>query len=86
MRSRFPGDAVDSRLPCPVANFAAEAFPHALERLGLDRLVPLLDQSRRWDRILSDVEQQSLAFARAVIHAPHWLLIDQVSTPPLTPF
>jgi putative ATP-binding cassette transporter len=64
--------------PSPVANFAAEAFPHALERLGLDRLVPMLDQSRRWDRILGDGEQQSLAFARAVIHAPPWLLIDQV--------
>ena len=72
--------------PSPVANFAAEAFPHALERLGVDRLVPMLDQSRRWDRILGDGEQQSLAFARAVIHAPPWLLIDQVSTPPLTPF
>ena len=64
--------------PSPVANFAAEAFPHALERLGLDRLVPMLDQSRRWDRILGDGEQQSLAFARAVIHAPPWLLIDEV--------
>ena len=64
--------------PSPVATFAAEAFPHALERLGLDRLVPMLDQSRRWDRILSEGEQHSLAFARAVIHAPPWLLIDQV--------
>ena len=64
--------------PSPVANFAAEAFPHALERLGLDRLVPMLDQSRRWDRILGDGEQQSLAFARAVIHAPPWLLIEEV--------
>jgi len=64
--------------PSPVANFAAEAFPHALERLGLDRLVPMLDQSRRWDRILGDGEKQSLAFARAVIHAPSWLLIEEV--------
>ncbi len=64
--------------PSPVANFAAEAFPQALERLGLDRLVPMLDQSRRWDRILGDGEQQSLAFARAVIHAPPWLLIEEV--------
>ena len=64
--------------PSPVANFAAEAFPHALERLGLDRLVPMLDQSRRWDRILGEGEKQSLAFARAVIHAPSWLLIEEV--------
>ena len=64
--------------PAPVANFAAEAFPRALERLGLHRLVPMLDQARRWDRTLHEGEQQSLAFARAVIHAPRWLLIDQV--------
>jgi vitamin B12/bleomycin/antimicrobial peptide transport system ATP-binding/permease protein len=64
--------------PSPVAKFAAEAFPHALERLGLDRLVPLLDQTRRWENVLSDGEQQSVAFARALIHAPPWLLIDEV--------
>ncbi|MGP0085382.1 MAG: ABC transporter ATP-binding protein/permease [Steroidobacteraceae bacterium] len=64
--------------PAHVAEFAAEAFPHALERLGLDHLVPMLDRSGRWDRILGEAEQQSLAFARAVIHAPAWLLIDHV--------
>ncbi len=64
--------------PSPVANFAADAFPHALERLGLGRLVALLDQSRRWEHILSDGEQQSVAFARVLIHAPPWLLIDEV--------
>ena len=64
--------------PSPVAKFPAEAFRHGLERLGLDRLVPMLDQSRRWNLILHDGEQQSLAFARAVIHAPRWLVIDQV--------
>ena len=56
--------------PSTVANFAAEAFAHALERLGLERLVPLLDQSRRWDQDLSEDEQQTLAFARALLHAP----------------
>src|SRR5271165_5631791 len=64
--------------PAHVAEFAAEVFPHALERLGLDHLVPMLDRSGRWDRILGEAEQQSLAFARAVIHAPAWLLIDHV--------
>jgi putative ATP-binding cassette transporter len=64
--------------PSPVANFATEAFPHALERLGMERLVPLLDQSRRWEHMLSDWEQQSVAFARALIHAPPWLLVDEV--------
>ena len=61
--------------PSPVANFAAEAFPHALERLGLDRLVPMLDESQRWDHLLSDWEQHSRCLcarldSRAAL-APH---------------
>jgi energy-coupling factor transporter ATP-binding protein EcfA2 len=38
----------------------------------------MLALSRRWDRELSDDEQQSLAFARVVLHAPSWVLIDEV--------
>jgi len=64
--------------PSAVASFDAGAFPRALERLALDRLVPMLDQLHRWDRVLSEGEQQSLAFARALLHAPPWVLIDEV--------
>jgi vitamin B12/bleomycin/antimicrobial peptide transport system ATP-binding/permease protein len=64
--------------PSNVEEFADGAFAHALERLALDRLVPMLDQSQHWDRDLSDGEQQSLAFARVVLHASPWLLIDEV--------
>jgi len=63
--------------PAPTATFAADAFEQALRRLKLDRLVPLLDESQRWDRELSEDEQQSLAFARLVLHAPPWVLIDE---------
>ena len=34
--------------------------------------------TQRWDRELSDDEQQTLAFARVVLHAPPWVLIDEV--------
>jgi putative ATP-binding cassette transporter len=64
--------------PLKVADFRARAFTDALYRLGLRRLVPMLDMSRRWDRELSDDEQQSLVFARLLIHAPPWVLIDEV--------
>jgi putative ATP-binding cassette transporter len=37
----------------------------------------MLDQVRRWDRVLSDGEQQGLAFARALLHAPRWVIIDE---------
>ncbi len=64
--------------PSTVESFEAAAFARCLERLALDRLVPMLDQSRRWDSVLSEAEQQSLAFARALLHAPAWILIDEV--------
>jgi vitamin B12/bleomycin/antimicrobial peptide transport system ATP-binding/permease protein len=64
--------------PLKVENFRARAFTDALYQLGLRRLVPMLDVSRRWDRELSDDEQQSLVFARLLIHAPPWVLIDEV--------
>lgn len=62
--------------PLTTEGFADAAFVNALDRLGLQRLAPLLDVARRWDRELSHDEQMSLAFARIVLQAPPWLLID----------
>jgi putative ATP-binding cassette transporter len=64
--------------PSTTGTFAADAYEKALRRLKLDRLVPLLDVTQRWDRELSDDEQQTLAFSRLVLHAPPWVLIDEV--------
>ena len=64
--------------PSRVEKFSATAFQTALERLDLARLVPLLDRTLHWDRELNDDEQHSLAFARALLHAPRWILIDEV--------
>ena len=63
--------------PSAVAAFDSDACVKALERLGLQRLSPMLDESRRWETVLSDGEHQSLAFARALLHAPAWLIIDE---------
>jgi putative ATP-binding cassette transporter len=59
-----------------VDGFSEAAFTQALQRMGLDRLVPLLDAIQRWERDLSQDEQLSLAFARIVLQAPPWVLID----------
>jgi len=64
--------------PSPVASFDAEAYTRVLERLELERLLPMLDAAQRWDRDLNDDEQHSLAFARILLHAPPWALIDEV--------
>jgi vitamin B12/bleomycin/antimicrobial peptide transport system ATP-binding/permease protein len=64
--------------PSTTETFDASAYGKALVRLKLERLVPMLDKPQRWDRELSEDEQQTLAIARAVLHAPAWLLIDEV--------
>jgi putative ATP-binding cassette transporter len=62
--------------PYEADKFSTEAYTHALERLGLERLKPLLDVMRRWDRDLSQDEQLALAFARIQLQVPAWVLID----------
>jgi vitamin B12/bleomycin/antimicrobial peptide transport system ATP-binding/permease protein len=59
-------------------NFESSVFSAALARVGLERLSPRLDTQERWDRELSDDEQQALALARAIIHKAAWVLIDEV--------
>lgn len=64
--------------PSPVARFDGTAFQTALQRLDLTRLMPRLDLTQRWDQELSEDERQSLSFARALLHKPSWMLIDEV--------
>ena len=64
--------------PHGVEKFSARAFTDALDRVGLQRLTPMLEQSLRWDRELNWEEQQSLMFARLLIHRPRWVVIDEV--------
>ena len=62
--------------PLKPDSFAIEVYARSLYRLGLERLGRLLDETRRWDRELSQDEQLCLVFARILIQAPPWLLID----------
>ncbi len=62
--------------PLKAESFEPSAATRALYRLGLERLAPLLDTTRRWDRELSQDEQLCLAVARIVLQSPPWVLID----------
>lgn len=64
--------------PSATATYSTADYENALVRLKLQRLMPMLDVAQRWDHELSDDEQQTLAFARVVLHAPPWVLIDEV--------
>jgi vitamin B12/bleomycin/antimicrobial peptide transport system ATP-binding/permease protein len=74
-----PGSLAEAvAYPSKMEDFPAHSFADALSRLGLPRLVPMLKESRAWDQELSDAEQQGVAFARVMLHAPPWLIIDEV--------
>jgi putative ATP-binding cassette transporter len=58
-------------------SYPKEAMAAVLARLGLQRLEPLLDKPGRWERELSIDEQLLLGFARVMLQAPPWLVMDQ---------
>jgi vitamin B12/bleomycin/antimicrobial peptide transport system ATP-binding/permease protein len=62
--------------PFKIERFDQAVYAHALQRLGLERIARMLDETHRWDRELSADEQLSLAFARILLQAPPWVLID----------
>jgi putative ATP-binding cassette transporter len=64
--------------PSGVEKFDDQAITQALNRLELQRLVPMLNETRNWDRELTEDEQHCLEFARLLLHAPPWALIDEV--------
>lgn len=64
--------------PSKITDFGDLAYANALSRMGLSRLGPQLDEIRRWDQELSQDEQLNVAFARIVLQAPPWLVIDDV--------
>jgi putative ATP-binding cassette transporter len=64
----------------PAGEFSSETVTAALERCGLEHLAGRLDDSERWDRVLSVGEQQRLAFGRVLLHRPDWVFMDEATS------
>jgi putative ATP-binding cassette transporter len=62
--------------PAAPGQFEEAAVIAALEHVRLGHFVPFLDRTERWDRQLPLDEQQRLAFARLLLHAPRWVIGD----------
>ncbi len=56
--------------------YPAGSLEPILAELGLDRYAAQLGDVERWDKRLGLDDQQSLAFARLMLHRPGWVVMD----------
>lgn len=65
--------------PASKAEIPDDAVTAVLERAGLGQMAARLDETERWDQILSGGEQQRIAFARVLLQRPDWILMDEAT-------
>jgi putative ATP-binding cassette transporter len=62
--------------PQPDLAVGADQLADVLTRVGLEALVPRLDEVARWDQVLANGERQRLAVARLLLHKPQVVVLD----------
>ena len=80
-RPYFPIGSLKSAIvyPAQADAFSSELVGEALIAVGLPQLAERLEEEAHWNRILSLGEQQRLGLARALVHAPQFLFLDEAT-------
>lgn len=80
-RPYFPVGSLQAAVSYPAeeGKFDRSQIIDALTAVGLPALVARLDENAHWNRMLSLGEQQRLGLARALLHRPDYLFLDEAT-------